>query len=301
VVTQITGAEITQMNELDKRALTWITTLPLYKKVPLDSEAAQRAAVVIQSFDGRFDQYCPACGQSATFATHVPADFSQQQKRLQAAAVNILSPGSGGVSRHVYRNFSKTAACTRQGHLATYHFQVFDDRLTKIGQFPSMADFSIGEIQQYRKALNESDMKSLSTAIGLHAHGVGAGAFIYLRRIFESLVEQAHVQALTDPDWDEDAYKLMRMAERLQALKLHLPEVLVRNSSLYSILSEHLHSLSEDECLANFEVVLQGIFVIADERLVQLQRQDRLANFNRSKGLLLGERAEHVRRVEGAK
>ena len=253
----------------------------------MDADASQRAAINILSIDGSFDQYCPACGEAATFRLRVDPEFVQAQNRLNAAATNISRPG--GPTRHFYRDISKTAICTRAGHPAVYHFKIFDDGLIKIGQFPSMADFSIGDIQQYRKVLSKSDMKGLSTAMGLHAHGVGAGAFIYLRKIFESMVEEAHLEAQKDQGWDANAYRaLNRMSDRIGALRHHLPEVLVENGVLYALLSEHVHNPADEEtCLANFGVVLQGILAIADERLAKHQRASRLDNFNKSKAALL--------------
>ncbi|MYM65406.1 hypothetical protein GTP45_00985 [Pseudoduganella sp. FT55W] len=245
----------------------------------------------IQEYSGRFDQYCPKCAQTATFSFQVDPEFSASQRRLAASATNIRSPNTG--ARLVHTNFSKHAVCTRNNHRAIYHFQAFDDGIMKIGQFPSVADILSGDIQKYKKVFDDSEMKGLKTAIGLHAHGVGAGAFIYLRKIFEAQVEQAHVIARNDKDWDDGAYtKLMRMSERIETLKLYLPEILVRNNTLYSILSEHLHlGPSEQECVDNFDVVLQGIFLIAEEKLEKLQRANQLADFNRSKQALLELRA----------
>lgn len=238
----------------------------------------------------------PECGQDATFAFEVGTDYTLRKRQLQAAVSisNSVSRGSSGNSRIAHQNFSKVARCTRNNHSVIYHFRAFNDGVMKTGQYPSMADISLGEISRYRKVLDKTDMKGLSMAIGLHAHGVGAGAFIYLRKIFEAQVECAHMAAQTDACWDEVAYvKLGRISDRIQALQLHLPEVLVRNSSLYSILSAHLHDgMSEEDCLINFDVVLQGIIVIADERLAQLERAQRLAQFDKSKTTFLQAHAE---------
>jgi len=35
----------------------------------------------------------------------------------------------------------------------------------------------------------------LSTAIGLYSHGVGIGSLIYLRRVFEFLIDEAYNKA----------------------------------------------------------------------------------------------------------
>jgi len=112
-------------------------------------------------------------------------------------------------------------------------------------------------------------VKELSRAIGLSAHGVGIGAHVYLRRIFESLVEEAHQGASGESGWDEGKYQQSRMAERIKLLRSHLPSFLGANPRLYAILSKGLHELSEQECLSNFDALKLAIEVILDEKLKQ--------------------------------
>jgi len=226
----------------------WFTNLPLYKKVPLTASAAQGIAYTINTLSGCFDQYCPSCLQDANFRFSVDTAYSEGQRKL---AMSITGPG--GNSTVTLRDFSKIAICTRANHRQIYHYQAHDDGLVKVGQFPSMPDISLGHLKRYKKALPADDLQALRTSIGLHAHGVGAGAFVYLRRIFEGQVESARQVGSADSQWDDSTFSSLRMGERIQALKLHLPEVLVQNSSLYGILSEHIHSLSEEACLENFE------------------------------------------------
>ena len=65
-------------------------------------------------------------------------------------------------------------------------------QITKIGQYPSIADFHISEIKQYKKLLPDEKLKEFTRAIGLAANGVGIGSFVYLRRIFEYLIYDAY-------------------------------------------------------------------------------------------------------------
>lgn len=250
--------------------------LPLYKKLCMTAEKTQQRALYILKFDGGVDQYCVECDQNSTF-------IFKDELWLRPSRSDKVD---------VFSVFSKPGSCARNSqHRTIFHFQVSSDGLQKIGQYPSIADVVSGDIQKYRKVFNSSEMNGLMKAVGLFSHGIGAGAFIYLRKIFEAQVKKAHDAATAGEGWDEKAYKRMRMAERIQALKSHLPELLVSNSTLYSILSEHLHEgPSEDECLKNFNVVLQGIFVIADEQLTKLEKANRLASFNKSKQALLDSR-----------
>ena len=67
-----------------------------------------------------------------------------------------------------------------------------------------MADIEQGTIRNYRSVLDKDHYQELNRAIGLASHGVGIGSFVYLRRIFERLVEEAHSKAITSAGWDED-------------------------------------------------------------------------------------------------
>lgn len=67
------------------------------------------------------------------------------------------------------------------------------------------------------------------------------------------------------------------MAERLSLLAGHLPQFLVEHAKLYAILSQHLHELSDADCRASFDIVKQGIFAIAEDRLAERLRQQHAA------------------------
>lgn len=78
--------------------------------------------------------------------------------------------------------------------------------LKKIGQYPSMADMQFFDCIKYKKILKEN-YKDYTMALGLYASGVGAGAFLYLRRVLEKLVEEAHQKCISIESWDEQLYK----------------------------------------------------------------------------------------------
>ncbi len=112
--------------------------------------------------------------------------------------------------------------------------------------------------------------------MGLAAHGVGIGSFVYLRRIFEDLVQAAHLEAVQDPGWNDEVYIRGRMDEKIGLLQHHLPSFLVQNRSLYSILSKGIHELSEQECLQYFSSVHMGIELILDEKIEQEERRKKI-------------------------
>ena len=79
-------------------------------------------------------------------------------------------------------------------------------QLQKIGQFPSLADIAIDESKTYRTVLTPEDSSQFHKAIGLAAHGVGIGSFVYLRRIFERLVISRFAEFKTVEGWADDDF-----------------------------------------------------------------------------------------------
>lgn len=160
--------------------------------------------------------------------------------------------------------------------------------ITKIGQFPSTADITNEDTKKYVKVLGRERSREFNKAIGLVSHGVGIGSFVYLRRIFENLIEEAHNEAQGETDWNEEEYLKARMNEKVGLLKSHLPEFLVQHKSLYSILSKGIHELSEEECLDMFPIVRSGIELILDEKIEQLEKAKKTAEARKSIEALSG-------------
>ena len=65
--------------------------------------------------------------------------------------------------------------------------------------------------------------------------------------------------------WNEADFVSKRMEDKIDFLKDHLPDFLVNNSKVYSILSLGIHELDEETCLNFFEVLKHSIFFILDE------------------------------------
>jgi hypothetical protein len=106
--------------------------------------------------------------------------------------------------------------------------------MQKVGQYPSVADLYSAKIKRYRKVLSPGDYRELSRAVGLAAHGIGIGAFVYLRRIFERLIEEAHQIACHDPTWDEEGFLRSHMTEKITLLASYLPGFLIENKTPHS-------------------------------------------------------------------
>lgn len=145
-------------------------------------------------------------------------------------------------------------------HYLDYIVLATDKSMMKIGQYPSIADMTFSELDAYKHVISKEDRKELGTAIGLFASGVGAGSYVYLRRILERLVYQAK-EAAADAI-DNEMFEQARVAEKIKMLEGYLPDILVKNTTIYGILSKGIHELSEEECRKYFPVVKECIYQI---------------------------------------
>jgi hypothetical protein len=237
---------------------------PLYEAIQLsslDSQSKDNYLTYVKVPPETIDAYCIECQKTGTFAGN--------QVAMQAA----LERGPQDLPHLIVTEFR----CARNNkHRMYFFFRIDEYGITKTGQYPSIADLSTQEIKHYRSVLTDDKFKELSRAVGLISHGVGIGAFVYLRRIFESLIEEAGTQAeKDDPTWNKENFMAARIEEKIQLLRNYLPSFLVENKHLYSILSKGIHSLSEEECLKYFNVVHLGIEMILDEKLEKQNREEK--------------------------
>jgi hypothetical protein len=269
---------------------------------------AMRALVAIQFYVGTLDAYCDSCsGQSVFQSTSTLPSVSPGAivENPAGTVASLLKAGKAWLPHSddegaslSYQNvleysirqkiFMNVFRCSRNiQHELRFITRVGNASYEKVGQFPSIADLLGGESARYRKVLG-SDYSEYSRAVGLFAHGVGVGSFVYLRRIFERQISMAKASAATDAGWDEALFQSGRVDDRILLLRAWLPEFLVENRGLYSILSKGIHELSESECLEHFPVVRLGIDMILDERIAEIERREKVAKSQSAISTLVG-------------
>ena len=154
--------------------------------------------------------------------------------------------------------------------------------IQKVGQYPSLADMQMFDVEKYRKVLEKNSYSDLTRAIGLNADGIGCGALVYLRRILERLVEEEHKCS----NVDEEEYKRSRFDEKIVLLeedgKVIIPDTLKAvKSKIYGILSKGVHESSDDECMELFPYMQFCIEQILDERLRNKELNEKLSRLNK--------------------
>ena len=199
----------------------------------------------------KIDGYCPRCEKHSTF-------HRSGGKYTLADSQRVAQGGS-------YSGDLIIRCARSDSHLIRFHLRIHKKIVCKTGQYPSFADIANDESKQYQKLLSAEDAAELHKAIGLAAHGVGIGAYVYIRRIFERLIDSRFNEWKSAEGWTDEDYKKRRMAERIELLKAHLPEFLVKNKKLYNILSLGIHELNEEDCLGFFSIVRKSVIFILEE------------------------------------
>ena len=210
------------------------------------------------------DIYCPSCKRETVFK---PAErqIDWFNDNHEPVIKNLVQ----------YAHFK----CSRRHCNSNlfFVFQIADGVITKIGQYPSIADLISPEIKKSGAVLSSRLISDWQRAVGLRAHGIGAGSYVYLRRIIETMVNEASLLAIKEKKINQEDYSRSRWPEKIKMLSEYLPEYLVENSKVYSVLSKGVHELSEEECAEYFDVMHTSIEIICEEKLAKLERDKKAA------------------------
>ncbi|MCD7804485.1 MAG: hypothetical protein LUH03_04925 [Oscillospiraceae bacterium] len=162
--------------------------------------------------------------------------------------------------------------------------------IIKVGQYPALRDTQLFDTKKYRNILNEN-YKYYTLSISLYSEGVGIGAFVYLRRILEDIVEEVHQQCVAECNkrnsdtklaFDEAKYQSLHFNEKISYLentynKVIIPaEVEQVREKLYGVLSKGVHESSEEECLELYPYVRCIIEVFLDDIIQRKERKKKI-------------------------
>ena len=250
--------------------------IPLYTEIKITDKniSILEDILLLNKSDISFEGYNPIRKFESTFIIerryeeeYHPFDYSFKKSYKNIIEDFMINGG--------YRTIN--AKCKRYNDLFTFSiFYNAEKRLLqKIGQYPSIADFHIYEIKQYDKLLSNDVLKEFTKAIGLAANGVGIGSFVYLRRIFENLILESFEEAKREGKVEEETFSRSKIDKKIELLKDYLPPFLVKNKSIYSILSKGIHELDENTCLEYFETMKLGIEIILDQKLEKKKQKDK--------------------------
>ncbi len=223
----------------------------------------------------KVDAFCPACGQPSIFATAAhdekyPASLPNHFLRGGAEYFNVRMFCSRVADHHLVvtvrvSSFPYPDGVPKESRSVS---------VRKIGMFPSLVDLQQKLPPRLAKALGKKGSVEFNRGAGLVSHGIGIGALVYLRRIFEDLIDEVAKEAISSKELTKADYYKSRMDDKIGLLKARLPKFMVENRKWYSIVSKGIHELTEEECLEYFPVVRQGIEIILDQKAEVMERAE---------------------------
>ncbi len=231
------------------------------------------------------DVHCVDCGRDSTFKRAGGGDKFQAFARsgIEANWAKEIDP----VTQYWFREIR--ISCQRDtSHVYRFFLRLRGKSLQKVGQFPSMEDVAGADIKRFRPVLSKELFSDLHRAGGLYSHGVGIGSFVYLRRIFETLIFDHHAAHVAEHGSIE-GFETMRMLEKVSALTTSLPPTLVEYKNVYSILSKGVHELDEATCKRYFPAVKSMIIAVLEQDLQLKAKKEADARLKREMQQILGE------------
>ncbi|MEB4861255.1 hypothetical protein [Priestia megaterium] len=187
-----------------------LAELPLYNPFVIDENVNYDILPSLFFEEQILDIYCIDCQKQSTFKS---TKWSKSQaitpeyktyEDIDISSLNKKARQEASINEYFMKNLWNKSTpleleftCQRHNNHKMYiHFMIRDNKLFKIGQYPSSASIDQVDLQKYRKILDKDKYIELNKGIGLASHGVGIGSFVYLRRILEGLIEESCNQRL---------------------------------------------------------------------------------------------------------
>lgn len=238
------------------------------------------------SYNGyKIDCFCIECNEKRIFESTDKQVFEESA----FLTTSILDPTNKSrkpakvtlFNNYLNRRYSLSFRCSRDpNHSLLFDILITNDKMIKIGQFPSFADICVGDTTKYKSVLKDNYCE-YNMSLGLASHGVGIGSFVYLRRIIESLVFEKFDEVSKKIDVDKTTFMGKKFIEKIDVLKDYLPKLLVEKKNVYGIISKGVHELDEKTCKEMFPYIKAGIEMILDDVLAEKERKEKESIFSK--------------------
>ncbi len=251
--------------------------MPLYDRVTLAGDDPNKQIRALRLYRGKHDGYCPGCGKHTTWSTVVGHELEQQAK-MEDVSSPIASGGfSGRKMAHNWQGkFKLQMVCARNAqHYGDFYFDTIDpDTVVKVGQFPSLTDFQLGDLSEFEEGMSTRQRQEFVRATNSAAHGFNVAACVYYRRVFESVLLEARDEYMAQHGltvWKE--FMESRTDERVRLLRDHLPKFMSDHPQLYGVLSLGVHELTEEECAGELPILRKAIELIMRDRVTAARQK----------------------------
>jgi len=266
--------------------IKFLESYPNYKKVKLTINQFDELIKYNNAF--KIELFCDKCDKEKTFqgdAYHFcsVSNWKENNIHLFRNIPESIIPGSCVINKPktIHRYFPymgnfltmqfKCTQCEREYFFALRLIEYSERKFSimKIGQYPSFGQLSTIEIEKYKNEL-KNYFNEFKNSLNCYSQGKGIAAFVYLRRIFEHLIETKYKCLKNQNPENKFIDKLKEIEKKEDIIPEGLKEV---KGQIYSILSKGIHEYSEDECMELYDCVKLIIELILDTELEKKRKQ----------------------------
>lgn len=220
------------------------------------------------------DLYCPICKSNKTFVYFEKGDLAcLGTKRI---IINTIPNYESEIQTLCYQ-------CPNCRNRLIYIFLYRNKEVIKIGQFPSLYDISRDDLKQYQKnKLIINNFDEIYKADICASTGYFVASYTYIRRVFEVLLKSVFDLNRENMGLSEEAFKKLHADKKLEKIK---PFLAIEDGiyiPLYSLLSEGIHALTEEECGKNYTLLKAILLNILFE---QKTKEEKISNHKLIKDL----------------
>lgn len=163
----------------------------------------------------------------------------------------------------------------------TLYYVYTSNYIEKIFTYPDVMDGYKVKYKEYRKLQTDNGFdyynEFVEACYSFYKIHSGIGAFCYLRRCLENLVNDKIIEI------NEQYTTGMKFSEKISRIKDYInPEIYSMLSNLYGILSKGIHELDEEDCLTHFDTMKQIVEILLDQRLETIKERKKIASLKKS-------------------
>lgn len=210
--------------------------------------------------------YCEKCNSQSVFCANIEDVVQRTFSGDAFKAVGRIPVGSIPPTPIDYKEKFKNKqyfinigiSCAKCGENHYFSLLFDEDKVIKIGQYPSYSKNSTYQLAKYKNLISKY-YPELTKSVNAYSQRMGVAAFVYLRRILEHLVESRY-----NGDPQSKFIDKLKVVEKSEVI---IPvEFETIKNEIYTVLSKGVHEYEEDECLELYEAVKYVI-----ERLLDIE------------------------------
>lgn len=249
---------------------------PPYKELPFD---ANWYCKLIEIKKIAIDDYCKTCGaikvfqgavenlMNDTFAADIMGSCPRPSFGVDAPPATPIFMTK---QYSIYLSL-KCAKCNEQHY---YSILFMGDKIFKIGQYPSFAEKETQEIKKYKNVISKYYIELIRAENAYSMH-MGIASFVYLRRIYEHIIETEYAK-LSVPDKNDKTSFDDKMKRVNKEIKIIPPVLDAQKSKIYSVLSKGIHEYEEQECYDIYPIMKTIILITLERYLAEKEQRKQL-------------------------